>query len=340
MVQQTTPDLGIPELAQAQAFPEVTHNEAIVLLQLLQKGVIDRGLNPPPGAPTEGDSYILGAAPTGAWAGRANALAIFWGGVWRFLPGRDDLGAIIAMGARQEGLSVWVNDENTRYTWSGSAWTNTGGPFVLLAGDTMTGPLIVNAGAATAVKAAQTTSGLTNTDAALVVESSDPGASGPTFAAWHNSVSPVVNDAVYRWRSYANDSLGAPFVAAQELVLVTNVTAGAMAAEHIWATAAAGTFAFRARLALGLFMDLATGGDQGIGTINATSLYANANIIADTNGLLRARVLTVGTLPAAVQGAKAHVTDALAPAFGAAVVGGGAVSVPVYGNNAPAWFVG
>jgi hypothetical protein len=48
---------------------------------------------------------------------------------------------------------------------------------------------------------------------------------------------------------------------------------------------------------------------------------------------------TVATLPAGVQYARAFVNDALAPVFGAAVAGGGAVTVPVYYTGA-AWFVG
>lgn len=48
---------------------------------------------------------------------------------------------------------------------------------------------------------------------------------------------------------------------------------------------------------------------------------------------------TVATLPAGVTGARVYVTDALAPAFGAAVVGGGAVTIPVFFNGA-IWIVG
>ena len=48
---------------------------------------------------------------------------------------------------------------------------------------------------------------------------------------------------------------------------------------------------------------------------------------------------TVATLPAAPAGARAYVTDALGPAFGAAPVGGGAVGVPVY-RDSVGWKVG
>ena len=48
---------------------------------------------------------------------------------------------------------------------------------------------------------------------------------------------------------------------------------------------------------------------------------------------------TVATLPTGVAGQRAYVTDALAPAFGAAVVGGGAVGIPVYKDDTN-WKVG
>jgi hypothetical protein len=51
---------------------------------------------------------------------------------------------------------------------------------------------------------------------------------------------------------------------------------------------------------------------------------------------LRLKGYTVATLPAGTQGDRAFVTDALAPAFLVAVVGGGAVVAPVFYNGA-AW---
>jgi hypothetical protein len=52
------------------------------------------------------------------------------------------------------------------------------------------------------------------------------------------------------------------------------------------------------------------------------------------------QAFTVATLPAAGPvGNRAYVTDALAPAFGAAVAAGGAVTIPVFYNGA-AWIVG
>lgn len=119
----TSPDLGIPFIDQQQGTPEVTHNEALLLLQAMTNGVIDRGVNTPAVGPTIGDSYIIGAAPTGAWAGRANCVTIWSGTAWDFIPGETSAGTPITMGARQEGMRIWVRDENTLYVWDGSAWT-------------------------------------------------------------------------------------------------------------------------------------------------------------------------------------------------------------------------
>lgn len=40
--------------------------------------------NTPPGAPAEGDRYTTGDAPTGAWAGQAQKVAIFVNAAWTF----------------------------------------------------------------------------------------------------------------------------------------------------------------------------------------------------------------------------------------------------------------
>jgi hypothetical protein len=118
----TSVDLGIPYIASKQGTPEVTHNDALNLLQMLVSGVADRALDTPPGSPAQGDTYILGSSPTGAWAGHANKLAGWFGTAWVFLPGNDSAGTPMAIGARHEGLAVWVRDEDRLYVWSGSAW--------------------------------------------------------------------------------------------------------------------------------------------------------------------------------------------------------------------------
>lgn len=142
----TSPNLGVPFIAQQQATPEVTHNEALLMLQATIAGAL--GLqNAPPGSPADGDVYIVGTSPTGAWAGKANCVAIRLGAAWYFLPGFNSAGTQIAMGAAQEGLRIWRNDLDALWVWTGSAWASFGsaGSFVSKAGDTMTGQLVINA---------------------------------------------------------------------------------------------------------------------------------------------------------------------------------------------------
>jgi hypothetical protein len=119
----TSADLGIYYLAGQQAQPEIIHNSALNQFQVLLSGVISVGLNTPPGSPAQGDTYILGASPTGAWAGRANCLAGYFGTAWVFVPGNTSAGTPITMGVRQEGLRVWNKTDDKTYVWSGSAWS-------------------------------------------------------------------------------------------------------------------------------------------------------------------------------------------------------------------------
>jgi hypothetical protein len=72
--------------------------------------VISQTLAAPPASPSEGDRYIVAASPTGEWAGRAGAVASYFGGAWNFY-------------APQAGWLVWVQDESLLYVYSGAAWT-------------------------------------------------------------------------------------------------------------------------------------------------------------------------------------------------------------------------
>lgn len=119
----TSPKLGIPFISSQQAQPEVTHNTAVVMLQALALGALALQ-NAPPGSPDDGDTYIVGAAPTGLWGGHANKIATFLGG-WVFIPGVDSDGAGIDMGADQEGLTIYLRSESGLVTWTGVAWYGT-----------------------------------------------------------------------------------------------------------------------------------------------------------------------------------------------------------------------
>ena len=72
----------------------------------------------------------------------------------------------------------------------------------------------------------------------------------------------------------------------------------------------------------------------GSGTPNAGSFTSLVTTGAVTfGGTVRSGGYTVATLPAGSQGVRTFVTDALAPAFLAAVVGGGTAISPVFHNG-------
>lgn len=107
----TTPRLALPLLAVAQAQKEVTHNEALTLLDALVHAAVEAGpLAGPPEDSAEGQCWIVGAGSTGAWAGQENAIAIRTGGGWRFVHPREGMRAArLADGAllRFDG-GLWV----------------------------------------------------------------------------------------------------------------------------------------------------------------------------------------------------------------------------------------
>lgn len=74
-----------------------------------------------------------------------------------------------------------------------------------------------------------------------------------------------------------------------------------------------------------------------IGTLAEVARFQGSKTLL--SGTLRLKGYTVATLPAGVVGDCAYVTDALAPAWGVAVAGGGAVTIKVFydGTN---WIVG
>lgn len=116
----STPKLGIPLIDSQQDQPDVTHNQAIMMLQALALGAL-RKTNNPPGSPAAGDTYIVGGAPTGAWGGKANKVATYYGG-WLFIPGVDDNGTNIPMDDAQTGLTIFLQEEGGLVTWQGHGW--------------------------------------------------------------------------------------------------------------------------------------------------------------------------------------------------------------------------
>ena len=109
-----TPRFALPLLGVAQAQKEVTHNEALTLLDALVHAAVEAGpIAAPPADPEEGQCWIVGAAPTGVWAGRSSAIAIRTGGGWRFAPPR-------------RGMRAMRLTDGVQLRFDGSAWAPPG----------------------------------------------------------------------------------------------------------------------------------------------------------------------------------------------------------------------
>lgn len=105
-----TPRLSLPLLAAGQAQKHVTHNDALMRLDGLVHLTVDsRSQAGPPASPTELSAFIVPAGGTGAFAGRADQVALFEDGGWSFLVPRA-------------GWQAWVIDEAEHNLWTGTEW--------------------------------------------------------------------------------------------------------------------------------------------------------------------------------------------------------------------------
>ena len=105
-----TPLLALPILEASQAQKHVTHNEALLILDAaIQLSVITRDATTPPVSPSDGDRYLLGAAPTGVWVGQGGKLAALQASGWLFATPR-------------EGWRLWAEDEDKLLVFDGADW--------------------------------------------------------------------------------------------------------------------------------------------------------------------------------------------------------------------------
>jgi hypothetical protein len=82
----SSPRLALPFLSVGQAQKEATHNEAIQALDLIVAAAVEQEpVADPPAAPAPGACFLVAAAPTGAWAGKPQAVAGYTSGGWRFI---------------------------------------------------------------------------------------------------------------------------------------------------------------------------------------------------------------------------------------------------------------
>lgn len=109
---ETNARFAFPFLVPDQAQKEVIHNEAFAALDAaLHACVVESGRDDPPLSPAAGESWIAGAAPTGAWTTRATELATWTGSGWRFT-------------APVPGMTVWNQVAGCWIYWDGSLWSD------------------------------------------------------------------------------------------------------------------------------------------------------------------------------------------------------------------------
>lgn len=104
-----TARLKLPFILQAQAQKEVTHNQALNILDVLVNTVALSITDTPPEIPNEGDIYIVGANEGGIFDGNANNLAQFSEGSWSFYE-------------PVEYMEVMVIEENKKFTFVDNQW--------------------------------------------------------------------------------------------------------------------------------------------------------------------------------------------------------------------------
>ncbi len=102
----------LPFLVVAQAQKEMTHNEALLILDGLLHPVVEAELSTPPTIAAEtqhGKCWLIASTPSGVWQGKAAHIAYWTGTAWRYFPPME------GMRIRNKTLSICQ-------IWTMGAW--------------------------------------------------------------------------------------------------------------------------------------------------------------------------------------------------------------------------
>jgi hypothetical protein len=107
-----TNNLALPLLLPNQSGKEITHNEALIILDnIVQNSVIDDSISTPPANPNTNDMYIIGDNAVDEWMGKENCLAFYDNG-WNFVEPK-------------EGFTFFLKSSQYFVTFNGENWEKT-----------------------------------------------------------------------------------------------------------------------------------------------------------------------------------------------------------------------
>jgi hypothetical protein len=112
MSETATTRHALPNIYVGQAQKEVTHNEALAKIDSLLHPVVEDYISTPPPAldsNSDGLCWLIAAAATGVWTGKAGQIARWSGGGWRYM-------------LPVEGLVVWHAVADKRLFYVGGNW--------------------------------------------------------------------------------------------------------------------------------------------------------------------------------------------------------------------------
>ena len=112
MLNTDSPRHRLPFLVTGQSQKELTHNEALAMIDALLHPVVEAIVTEPEQPLAQSDSgkcWLVGPNPSGAWTGEAGNLACWANGSWRFLP-------------PAEGMQLWNSQESCDYRYISGQW--------------------------------------------------------------------------------------------------------------------------------------------------------------------------------------------------------------------------
>lgn len=101
---------SLPFILTSQSQKEVTHNEALIQLDLLlHLHVESDALLEPPLSPGDGMAWIIAPGAFGLWEGREAMIAQWLDGQWRYVEPK-------------KGMRAWITDRNVQALYDGMGW--------------------------------------------------------------------------------------------------------------------------------------------------------------------------------------------------------------------------